>query len=101
MYEEEWRNLRRKWKIFIAASIVGFILSVLILLYLETTGMSGGTLVLIFFILMLPATILGWMVGLWKCPRCNKLFFMKWYWSNIFSNKCLHCGLKKYATSGD
>lgn len=27
------------------------------------------------------------------CPGCGNLFFVKSYWSNPFSRKCLHCGL--------
>jgi hypothetical protein len=29
-----------------------------------------------------------------KCPRCKKFFFSTWFWSNPFTNKCLHCGLR-------
>jgi len=28
-----------------------------------------------------------------RCPRCNKMFFFKWYWGNGFALKCVHCGL--------
>jgi hypothetical protein len=28
-----------------------------------------------------------------KCPRCNKMFFSKWYWANGFTLGCVHCGL--------
>jgi hypothetical protein len=30
----------------------------------------------------------------WKCPRCHKPFYHKWWYGNAFSTKCLHCGLR-------
>ena len=30
----------------------------------------------------------------WKCPRCRKTFYHKWWYGNDFSTKCLHCGLR-------
>jgi hypothetical protein len=32
-----------------------------------------------------------------KCPRCGKCFFLKWWFHNIFAGRCVHCGLPKYA----
>lgn len=28
------------------------------------------------------------------CPRCKKLFFMKWYMADGITSKCVHCGLE-------
>lgn len=33
----------------------------------------------------------------WKCPRCRKAFFTKWWFSNDFATSCLHCGLPKWS----
>ena len=30
----------------------------------------------------------------WRCPRCHKYFFQKWWHGNAFSMHCLHCGLR-------
>ena len=35
----------------------------------------------------------------WPCPRCKKLFFVKWYMSNDFGQQCQHCGLRKWASA--
>lgn len=37
-----------------------------------------------------------------RCPRCGKWFFAKWWYHNGFARRCVHCGLPKYAplTSG-
>ena len=32
-----------------------------------------------------------------RCPRCGKWFFAKWWYHNGFARKCVHCGLPKYA----
>ena len=30
----------------------------------------------------------------WRCPRCHKYFFQKWWHNNALSMHCLHCGLR-------
>jgi hypothetical protein len=32
-----------------------------------------------------------------RCPRCGKWFFAKWWYHNGFARRCVHCGLPKYA----
>src|SRR5271157_3457985 len=56
-----------------------------------------------------PASVvaIGWMIffavaGIryqtFRCPRCGKWFFAKWWYHNIFTRRCVHCGLPKYAS---
>ena len=33
----------------------------------------------------------------WKCPRCRKPFFHKWWYHNFLAEKCVLCKLPKYA----
>ncbi len=49
----------------------------------------------------------GWMIFFavaslrcesFKCPRCKKWFFAKWWYHNSFARRCVHCGLAKYAS---
>ena len=35
----------------------------------------------------------------WKCPRCGNTFFSSKNYRNVFAQKCVHCGLTKYAKS--
>lgn len=53
------------------------------------------------------AVAFGWMIFLvvagtrcerFRCPRCGKLFFAKWWYHNSFARRCVHCGLPKYAS---
>ncbi|HEU4714985.1 MAG TPA: hypothetical protein VFS76_25720 [Pyrinomonadaceae bacterium] len=30
----------------------------------------------------------------WKCPRCRKRFYYKWWYGNSFALKCVHCGFR-------
>jgi len=46
---------------------------------------------------MTAFAIAGWRTTYWRCPRCKKSFFAKWY-INQFARKCVHCGLKKWST---
>lgn len=87
--KEGVRRIRRR-------RILSFIL---FLSYVPSVGVihtwTGSDTIAITVGLMIFVTIGGlWLLlALAKCPRCKKLFFSKWYWSNGFSSKCLHCGL--------
>jgi len=37
----------------------------------------------------------------WRCPRCHKPFFQKWWYHNPFADRCVHCGLPKWAESDE
>jgi hypothetical protein len=37
-------------------------------------------------------------VSVWKCPRCHKRFFTRRFWGNIFTGRCVNCGLPKWRT---
>jgi hypothetical protein len=39
----------------------------------------------------------GLSLSFWKCPRCRKRFFSKWWYHNSFARKCVHCKLPKWA----
>ncbi len=39
----------------------------------------------------------GWYMNVWICPSCgNPYFKVRWFY-NQFTNKCMHCGLEKWA----
>ncbi len=33
----------------------------------------------------------------WPCPYCHQPFFRTWWGYYAFSDRCVHCGLAKYA----
>lgn len=35
----------------------------------------------------------------WKCPRCRNSFILAGAYGNVLTAKCLHCGLRSYATT--
>jgi hypothetical protein len=35
----------------------------------------------------------------WRCPKCHERFFYKGLFSNPITRRCLHCGLKMWASS--
>jgi hypothetical protein len=45
------------------------------------------------------AWMIAWVgVGIWRicwrCPRCHKYFFQKWWYGSAITTKCLHCGFR-------
>ncbi len=35
---------------------------------------------------------------LWPCPKCKRAFHVTGFYGNPFSRRCLHCGLRLWAT---
>jgi DNA-directed RNA polymerase subunit RPC12/RpoP len=88
-----WKEYRNRERLAWAISILGIpaaaLLALPVSLPLHSADPFGVTFALF---------IVAWMVSmvrveLFRCPRCGKRFFMKWYYSNMFARRCLHCGL--------
>ncbi len=55
-----------------------------------------------------PVSVLPWVVAAivasqapirWPCPRCGKKFHATFWFYNGFAQRCVHCGLPKWAPS--
>ena len=46
---------------------------------------------------LLVFAVSGVALTLWRCPRCGLPFFCRWWGSNPFASKCVHCELEKWA----
>ena len=76
---------------------IGLLLMILYLpLFLILPKITGSDIIsgIVAFIFLLTVAGFLFSVALAKCPRCEKLFFTKWYWANGFALKCVHCGLR-------
>ena len=71
----------------------------LMLLYVPSVGAvhiitgSDRISMTVAILFMITVALLLISVAFVKCPRCNKMFFTKWFWSNGFALRCVHCGL--------
>ena len=96
-YEDNWIDYRKRrrlfWIVFLTyvpgASFIGILL--------EKTIGSEYPIYIVAILWMLAFAITGLRLTYWKCPRCNKHFFAKWWGVNQFARKCLHCGLPKWS----
>ena len=54
---------------------------------------SNGHQILVQFstLLALPLIGLGFYRMFLRCPRCNKRFCYKWWYTNVFARQCVHC----------
>ncbi|SRR5690242_3394335 len=86
-------EIRRKRRHMVLAWLAG-LPSALLVYALTHWFDKDATIVGVFCI----CYMLGWMVLIVRatrarCPRCGKIFSAKWYWSNVFTQTCLHCHL--------
>ena len=100
-YRASWRDLRRR-RIIVWGVFFGYIPGVVILSIIVgavkslITGdaRTGNIFPWIAFLWMVawPAAII-WHAS-FRCPRCNQPFVWRWGWSNAFTRRCVHCGLR-------
>jgi hypothetical protein len=99
-YQNEWEEYKRRQKTFWLV-FLGFIPFILLIngVSNELFGKfpSGYEIGLVGFVI--AWSICSIRFQYWKCPNCGKSFHRKWWWTNIFSSKCLHCKLPKYEGS--
>jgi hypothetical protein len=90
-----WKEYRRRERLVWAISILGIpgagLLALPLSMLLHSTVPFEATYCLF---------ALAWLFGMlrvqfFRCPRCNNHFFFKWYFSNIFAKRCVHCGLPR------
>jgi hypothetical protein len=98
-YTESWRDYRRRRDLLLFAFVA----------YMPVVALFGFLTIRVFKTTT-PTFVAAacWMVfyavaGIgfqaFKCPRCGRRFFCKW-WYNMVARRCVHCGLLKYADAG-
>jgi hypothetical protein len=98
--EEKWKILRRRSGIFFWMWIGWIPYGALVMLGLDWLKLDR--LVPYFLIpYMLAWAVMGVSMSNFPCPACGKTFFRKNFlglpYNNIWTSKCLHCGVKKYS----
>src|SRR5262249_25700365 len=87
------REFRKRNYLFLGL-FVGFILGIPALSYLfNLVGFERATAFIV------VPWIIAWVAAAiwrtcWRCPRCHKYFFQKWYHGDALTMHCLHCGLR-------
>jgi MFS-type transporter involved in bile tolerance (Atg22 family) len=99
-YEIEWNNLRRRSRLF-WFSFFGYIPGVVIIGFPISEYFNSETPILVVAICwMVFFMTAGIYMQIFKCPRCRSNFFSRkrgvFRFYNIFSSKCLNCGLYKW-----
>ena len=99
-YDKEWRELKKRSRLF-WFSFLGYIPGTIIIgLPLSKLCNSETAIYIIAVFWMLFFAASGIYLQIFKCPRCHKNYFFKKRGIirifNIFSRKCLNCGLKKW-----
>ncbi len=91
-YASQWRELRRRNRLSWAAY--------LLMCGAGTAGLASQQWYwwIIALLLFLGAVAAGAYLSSFPCPRCQKPFLERGLgWSNIYSRKCLNCGLRQGA----
>ena len=96
---DPWLEYRKRRNLFLLA-ILGYV-PIVFLITLATTRLFHTTTpgFVVAFGWMAFFAIAGIRFQTFRCPRCNKWFFAKWWYHNIFARRCVHCGLPKYASA--
>ena len=107
-YSQEWAELRRLRQRVLTVVLAGaavFVLVPLITTYASHSAAKviGLPLFAAWVVLLFRFFFVSGEYVYWSCPRCGKPFHYvaRWYgrWNNPFAQRCVHCGLPKWADS--
>ncbi len=100
-YDESWRKYniysRRYWSVFLSY-IPGVFFFSRVLSFVVNSKVATTIIAIAWVVAW---AVLGFPLTRFCCPRCGKRFFARPGMQNIFSNKCLNCGLHTYSYSND
>jgi amino acid transporter len=96
-YPEAWRDYRRRRNLFWAIFLTYVPGVATIAVPLSSAFNTDVPVFVIAALWMMAFGISGVYVQLWRCPRCTRHFFCKWWYRNPLASKCVHCGLPKWA----
>lgn len=96
-YTAQWLEYRKRntlfWLVFLGFMPGVLLIGIPLSRLLNVDNVAG----LVAIIWMVAFVITGNYRAFWRCPRCRKPFFHKWWYHNFFARKCVHCKLPKYA----
>jgi hypothetical protein len=108
-YAEQWQDYRRRRNLllfayigFLPVAIVFILVTLLLFGDKPHTDTPGGVFGFCWLAFSFFASL---RVSRFRCPRCGNMFFyqveqrlvFRIWRGNVFSGKCLHCGLPKYS----
>jgi hypothetical protein len=97
---------KRRWLLaLILTFVLWFIVAVIIALLSSSDGppdkvemLYGYAIFGVSVLLLLPMIVLGWILFLWRCPNCNRIFnlrrtaFQAMWPPSMYGTKCSRCG---------
>ena len=100
-YKENWEEFKARRVVFFAM-VIGWIPTTLIFgggLSKSFDSMIPLSVVAITLLILVVVTAFRFIY--WKCPRCHDFYMIKRPWYSLVrrSNKCVNCGLSKYAAT--
>jgi hypothetical protein len=103
-YAESWRQykkLRNRVLFVLLSPIIFYLLvGILVTLTLAPKNFMIEYGMLFWWLWIIAFLIVTYRLGAWICPNCKKAFLSyKTHRINLLTNKCVHCGLPKYASS--
>jgi Zn ribbon nucleic-acid-binding protein len=96
---DEYRRRRRAFWLAFPRALLWVVPGTLIRLVLVRCGLDNNTAFILAVALPMASIIMVAHVRrmFWACPRCGRPFHVTWWYGNVFSGECVHCGLPKGA----
>jgi len=105
-YEENWEDYKKRYNLFLIVLFaffpIAFALDWLCVRFFD----SKILLIIASIIWLIGIIIVYFRFAFWECPKCKKPFFLVVISSfpigyNFLTNKCLRCGLPKWAEKNE
>jgi hypothetical protein len=96
-YTRGWKNYRRRRRWLCGVMVASFAILMISAALIHDKPVAEvvcGIFISIWFLASLVFLI--WR-GLFRCPRCGRYFYWTWLRHDSFAQRCIHCGLRKWA----
>ena len=101
-YVAAWRRYRWRARTFWLIALGGFAaIFIATQAYVATTGRPANWLRPFGFAWIIGLTIAAVRRNIFRCPRCGRFFYIRRLFANHFAQRCLNCGLTKWAPGPD
>jgi hypothetical protein len=102
-YQSAWDDYRRRRRWFLAALLGGFFFVAILAQLIHKVYPAAASWVMP---ILGPAWFIAFLVvsirlSSFRCPRCGRPFFHRWYISNPLVGECMHCRLPKWHNNPD
>src|SRR5438128_2485026 len=96
-YAAAWLDYKNRVRWFFGVWLGGFVIIACVVVVLDRLSLATVAFWILGPAWMISFVVVSVRLQSFKCPRCKRWFFAKWWYRNPLARKCVHCKLPKWS----